>query len=164
MILATPIAESSLTIQGVRIVVDSGYCRAPLYDPDTGISRLRTQFISTASADQRRGRAGRTAPGICFRLWDADKALQDRTDPEIWGADLAPLALEVAAWGSPGGVGLRWLDAPDVEDMEEAGELLVELGATTEQGSVTPTGVSSAYMVGQTNCNERADVLLLQLA
>ena len=101
MILATNIAETSLTIEGVRVVVDSGFERRPRFDPNTGMSRLETVRISRASADQRRGRAGRTAPGVCYRLWTESTArsLPPQTPPEILEADLAPLALELAEWG-----------------------------------------------------------------
>lgn len=101
-------------------------------------------FISEASADQRRGRAGRTAPGTCYRLWSADDCLTPTSQPEIQAADLAPVALELALWGSAGGVGLRWLDAPDVDRMKDATALLEYLGAVDEQQRVTAEGAACA--------------------
>ena len=102
VVLATNIAETSLTIQGVRVVVDSGLVRRSMFDPSTGMSRLETQRISRASADQRQGRAGRTEPGVCYRAWSegAHRSLAPFTPPEIVEADLIPLALELANWGA----------------------------------------------------------------
>jgi ATP-dependent helicase HrpB len=179
----------------VRIVVDSGLARAPMYDEGAGFSRLRTLRISRASADQRRGRAGRTAPGaaqggcqggaartalgpypahcksiascslppaaharcpsqpliprppppgVCYRLWDAGDPLDESTAPEIEDADLAPLALELAAWGAPDGGPLPWLDPPDPSRLETARGLLRDLGAVDARGGVTPTGRAMA--------------------
>jgi ATP-dependent helicase HrpB len=107
IVLATSIAESSLTIQGVRVVVDSGYMRQPLFSPRTGMSGLETIRVSQASAEQRRGRAGRLAPGICYRLWAeaAHGGLAKFTAPEILQADLAPLALDLAQWGAKDEIG-----------------------------------------------------------
>ena len=137
-----------MTIDGVRVVVDSGLRRAPVFDAGAGYSRLRTLRVSEASADQRRGRAGRTAPGVCYRLWDAGDDLEESTPPEIWDADLAPLALELAAWGCPGGEGLPWLDAPDPERLEAARALLADLGAVEagRSGAVTPAGRAMARL------------------
>src|SRR5690606_33940513 len=114
IVLATNIAETSLTIEGVRIVVDSGLVRRAVFDPGTGMSRLETQRISRASAEQRQGRAGRTAPGVCYRAWSeaAHRSLAPATPPEIASADLAPLALELASWGAADPAALRWLDPP----------------------------------------------------
>jgi ATP-dependent helicase HrpB len=101
VVLATSIAETSLTIEGVRVVVDCGISRVPRFDPDVGITRLATVRVSRASADQRRGRAGRTEPGVCYRLWDEaeNASLQPFSEPEIRSADLAPLMLDCAEWG-----------------------------------------------------------------
>ncbi|KIY98238.1 ATP-dependent helicase HrpB [Monoraphidium neglectum] len=140
VVLATPIAESSITIDGVRVVVDSGLRRAPVFDEGSGFSRLRTERVSVASADQRRGRAGRTGPGVCYRLWDPSDDLDESTAPEIADADLAPLALELAAWGDPAGDSLPWLEAPDPGRMEVARQLLRDLGAVDEKGAVTEGG------------------------
>jgi ATP-dependent helicase HrpB len=125
IVLATSIAETSLTIEGVRTVIDGGYMRLPRFDPATGMSRLETVRVSRASADQRRGRAGRLAPGVCYRLWTepTDRALLAQTPPEIRDADLAPLALELAAWG--GDVeDLAWLDPPPAAGLAAARDLL----------------------------------------
>ena len=113
VVVATDVAESSVTVEGVTIVVDSGLARRPAFDPASGLSRLRTITTSRASADQRAGRAGRTAPGVAYRLWSESEHLRRRAwpDPEIAGADLTPLALELAAWGAPAEA-LRWLDPP----------------------------------------------------
>ncbi|KAG2489315.1 hypothetical protein HYH03_012147 [Edaphochlamys debaryana] len=139
VILATPIAESSVTIEGVTAVVDCGLRRVPRYDPSTAVNRLATVRISEASADQRRGRAGRTAPGRCYRLWSERDPLPSATsEPEIASADLAPTCLELALWGSPDGAGLPWLDPPP-RDLVDAGvELLKDLGAL-EPSSLRPT-------------------------
>lgn len=142
VVLSTPIAESSITIDGVTAVVDSGLCRAPRYNPDTGISRLVTQRIALDSAEQRRGRAGRTKPGVCFRLWgQADESdMLDATPPEISSADLAPLALTLSAWGCPDGAGLAWLDPPGPAALGQARELLRDLCAVDDKGGLTDTG------------------------
>ncbi|HEY4772035.1 MAG TPA: helicase-related protein, partial [Steroidobacteraceae bacterium] len=114
VVLATNIAETSLTIEGVRVVVDSGLVRRLVFDPATGMSRLDTERISRASAEQRQGRAGRLAPGVCYRTWSAQaqRSLAPFTPPEILGADLVPLALDLAAWGVRSAGDLKWLDAP----------------------------------------------------
>ena len=131
VILATNIAETSLTIPGVRVVVDSGLLRRARFDPATGMSRLETQRISRASAEQRQGRAGRTAPGVCYRAWGegAQAALAAHTSPEIAEADLAPLALELAGWGTRDAGELRWLDPPPAAMLASARDLLARLGA-----------------------------------
>ncbi len=102
IVLATSIAETSITIEGVRIVVDCGLARVPRYEPDVGVTRLETVRVSRAAADQRRGRAGRTEPGLCYRLWDEPQtaALEPFARPEILAADLSSFALDLAAWGS----------------------------------------------------------------
>jgi ATP-dependent helicase HrpB len=141
VVLATNIAETSLTIDGVRIVVDSGLERRNVFDPGSGMSRLETQRISRASAEQRAGRAGRTSAGVCYRLWGegAERTLAAYTPPEILTADLAPLALELAAWGTNAGE-LRWLDAPPAATLAGARDLLTRLGALDAGGRITAHG------------------------
>ena len=145
VVLATPIAETSLTIEGVRIVVDSGFVRVPQFDPVSGLSRLTTTRISRASSEQRAGRAGRTAPGVCYRLWSetTQRGLIPQALPEIRTADLAPLALELAAWGVRDESALSWLDPPPQAAFDQACELLVELDALAAEdaeGHITETG------------------------
>jgi len=142
VVLATNIAETSLTIQGVRIIVDSGLVRRSLFDPSTGMSRLETQRVSRASADQRQGRAGRVEPGVCYRVWSegAQRSLAPFTPPEIVEADLAPLALELASWGARDASELRWLDPPPAAMLASARDLLVRLGALDASGRITPHG------------------------
>ncbi|MGK7312416.1 MAG: ATP-dependent helicase HrpB [Candidatus Longimicrobiales bacterium M2_2A_002] len=136
VVLATSIAETSLTIEGVRVVVDSGRMRVPRFDPGTGMTRLETVRVTRDSADQRRGRAGRTAPGVCYRLWTKaeDRGLVPHRRPEILDADLAPLALELAVWGAEVDE-LRWLDPPPDAALAQARELLRELEAIDEDGA-----------------------------
>ncbi len=142
IVLATSIAETSLTIDGVRIVVDAGLSRYAEFDPTTGMSRLATVKVSQSAADQRRGRAGRLAPGICYRLWSegSQAALAAHTDPEILRADLAPLALELALWGAADAMSLRWLDPPPAANLAQARDLLRRLEAIDEQGRITAHG------------------------
>ncbi len=142
VVLATPIAETSLTLEGIRVVVDSGYARAPQFDPGTGLSRLVTHRISRASADQRAGRAGRLAPGVCYRLWSeaTQRGLLPYSLPEIRAADLAPLALELAAWGVGDAGALAWLDPPPAAAFGQARALLTELGALDGAGLITDAG------------------------
>jgi ATP-dependent helicase HrpB len=142
VVLATNIAETSLTIEGVRIVVDSGLARAPRFSPRTGMSRLETVRISRASADQRRGRAGRTAPGVCFRLWEASDELQlaARDTPEILSADLSALALELAVAGIADPTELMWIDAPPAGALAQGRALLGELDALDADGAITAHG------------------------
>src|SRR5881394_1222964 len=141
VILATNIAETSLTIDGLRVVVDSGLERRSVFDPASGMSRLETQRISRASAEQRAGRAGRTAPGVCYRLWgeSAQRTLAARAPAEIVTADLVPLALELAVWGTDVDA-LDWLDAPPAATLASARDLLRRLGALDSAGRVTPHG------------------------
>ena len=152
VVVSTPIAESSLTIPGVRIVVDAGLARRPLFDSNKGMTRLDTVRISVASADQRRGRAGRVAPGTCYRLWSERAHLQLASDaePEIANADLAPLALDLATWGihdDEGVDALPWLDRPPAGRLAAARDLLARLGATDEiTGRVTPLGTRMAQL------------------
>jgi ATP-dependent helicase HrpB len=142
VVLATSIAETSLTIDGVRVVVDGGQMRCPRFDPTSGMTRLVTVPVSRASADQRRGRAGRTAPGVCYRLWSEaeDRALTAFTAPEITEADLAPLALDLAQWGVDDANTLAWLDPPPAAALAQARELLAELGAVDGRGRMTAHG------------------------
>jgi ATP-dependent helicase HrpB len=148
VVLATPIAETSLTIDGVRVVVDSGYARVPQFDPKSGLSRLVTQRISRASAEQRAGRAGRTAPGVCYRLWGetTQRGLIPQAIPEIRSADLVPLALELSAWGVQDATSLAWLDPPPAASLAQARDLLVELDALDEQGHITDAGRAMAQL------------------
>ncbi len=142
VVLATDIAETSLTIEGVRVVVDSGLVRSPRFDATTGMTRLETVKVSQASADQRKGRAGRVAPGVCHRLWTerTHHHLDDHTPPEITNADLAPLALELAMWGTPDPDALRWLDPPPADAYQQARDLLYRLGAIDAEGAITDHG------------------------
>ena len=142
VVLATNLAETSLTIEGVRIVVDGGYERRPRFDPASGMSGLELKRISQASAEQRRGRAGRTAPGVCHRLWSesTQASLSPRTPPEIVEADLASLALELACWGTVDARALRWLDPPPDVPLAQARELLHGLEAIDDAGRATPLG------------------------
>ena len=142
VVLATSIAQTSLTIEGVRVVIDSGLARVPRFSPRTGMARLATVRVSLASADQRRGRAGRVAPGACYRLWPEplDATLRPHDTPEILDADLAPLALELADAGIHDPAELRWLDPPPAAALAQARELLAELGAIDGAGLVTPHG------------------------
>jgi ATP-dependent helicase HrpB len=148
IVLATSIAETSLTIEGVRVVVDSGLRRYAKFDPATGMSRLETEKLSQAAADQRRGRAGRLSTGACYRLWSegVQATLVAQTPPEILHADLAPLALELACWGATDPARLRWLDPPPPAPLAQARDLLRLLGAIDAAGRVTPHGRSLAAM------------------
>jgi ATP-dependent RNA helicase HrpB len=144
VVLATSIAETSLTIEGVRIVVDSGLARVPRYAPDIGLTRLETVRASRAAVDQRRGRAGRTEPGICYRLWDEPQtaSLAAYTQPEILSADLSSLVLDLAQWGVTDPAGLAFLDPPPAPALKEARGLLSELGALDGDGRITKEGNS----------------------
>jgi ATP-dependent helicase HrpB len=142
VVLATSIAETSLTIEGVRIVVDSGLARVPRYEPDIGLTRLETVRASRAAVDQRRGRAGRTEPGICYRLWDEPQtaSLAAYTQPEILSADLSSLVLDCAQWGVSDPTTLAFLDSPPAPALKEAKSLLAELGALDADGRITDEG------------------------
>jgi ATP-dependent helicase HrpB len=144
VVLATSIAETSLTIEGVRIVVDSGLSRAPRYEPDIGLTRLETVRASRAAVDQRRGRAGRTEPGVCYRLWDEPQtaSLAAYTQPEILSADLSSLVLDLAQWGVRDPATLAFLDPPPAPALKEANSLLRELGALDSDGRITAEGHS----------------------
>jgi ATP-dependent helicase HrpB len=140
VVLATSIAETSLTIEGVRIVVDCGLARVPRYEPDVGLTRLETVRVSRAAADQRRGRAGRTEPGICYRLWDEPQtaSFDAYARPEILSGDLSSFVLDLAAWGAEPEA-LSFLDPPPKGALSEARALLAELGAI-DDGRITEEG------------------------
>jgi ATP-dependent helicase HrpB len=142
VVLATSIAETSLTIEGVRVVIDSGLARVPRYEPDVGLTRLETVRVSRASADQRRGRAGRTQAGICYRLWDEPQtaSLEPANLPEILAADLSGFALDLAHWGIADPATLTFLDPPPAPALAEAKALLAELGAIDGEGHITEEG------------------------
>lgn len=148
VVLATPIAETSLTIEGIRVVIDSGLMRVPRFDPASGMMRLDTVRVSQASAEQRRGRAGRLAPGACYRLWREVEQAQLRPFnlPEMLEADLAPLALELARWGAADPAALSWLDAPPAAAYAQARELLGELGALDAQARISAHGREMAVL------------------
>jgi ATP-dependent helicase HrpB len=144
VVLATSIAETSLTIEGVRIVVDSGVARVPRYEPDIGLTRLETVRASRAAVDQRRGRAGRTEAGVCYRLWDEPQtaSLAAYTQPEILSADLSSPVLDLAQWGVSDPSALAFLDPPPAPALKEARSLLRELGALDGDGRITTEGKS----------------------
>ena len=148
VVLATAIAETSLTIDGVRLVIDGGLARVPKYEPDTGLTRLETVRVSRASADQRRGRAGRTEPGICWRLWNEGQtsALQPYSTPEILEADLSYLVLDLAAVGISDASALSFLDPPPRPAWNEAVELLCGLEAIDDDGRITTEGKALARL------------------
>jgi len=139
VVLATSIAQTSLTIEGVRVVIDAGLARVPRYDPASGLTRLETVRVSLAAADQRRGRAGRTQPGVCYRLWDEreTRGLVPFDRPEILEADLARVALDLAQWGA---ASLAFLDPPPAAALAEARALLQRLGALDAAGALTDHG------------------------
>ena len=142
VIMTTDIAETSLTIEGVHAVVDSGLARKPMFDPNTGLTRLQTRRISKASALQRAGRAGRLGPGRCYRAWTSARQarMEDWSAPEVVEADLAPLVLELANWGVVAADELKWLDPPPAAHWQQAVDLLRQLGAVDEKGCITGTG------------------------
>lgn len=148
IVLATSIAETSLTIDGIRVVIDGGLTRRARFDPRTGMTRLVTQRVSQAAAEQRRGRAGRLEPGVCYRLWPAhEQALLARfAPPEILDADLAPLALELARWGAADPASLSWLDPPPAAAYAQARGLLAELDALDRDGRLTVHGRAMAAL------------------
>ena len=148
VVLATNIAETSLTLEGVRVVVDSGLVRRLRFDPNTGMSRLELERISRASAEQRQGRAGRLEAGVCYRLWSeaAHRSLAPFTPPEILEADLAALALELAQWGAHEASALRWLDPPPAALLHSARDLLARLGALDAHGRITGHGREMARL------------------
>ncbi|MGB0909737.1 MAG: ATP-dependent helicase HrpB [Nitrospirales bacterium] len=148
IVLATSIAETSLTIQGIRVVIDSGLMRVPRFDARSGMTRLITVKVSQDSADQRRGRAGRLEPGTCYRLWSSieQQRLLQRTLPEILGADLSHLALELAAWGITDPHTLEWLDPPPANAFAQAHHLLKLLRAVDDQHCITTHGQKMAKL------------------
>jgi ATP-dependent helicase HrpB len=148
VILATAIAETSLTIEGLRVVVDAGYARVPRFDPRSGLSRLTTVRVSRASADQRAGRAGRLGPGVCYRLWGeaTQRGLVPFELPEIETADLAPLALELAAWGVADPAALAWVTPPPAGALAQGRALLGRLEALDPAGRVTAAGRAMARL------------------
>lgn len=160
VVLATPIAETSLTIEGVRIVVDSGFCRKLLFDPRTSLSRLETVRISMDMARQRTGRAGRLAEGVCYRLWSraTELRMDDCRKPEIEEADLAPVVLDVAAWGETDLYQLPWLTPPPRAHVAHGRQLLQLLQAIDGQGAITPHGRELAHLP----CHPRIAQMLTQ--
>jgi len=142
VVLATSIAETSITIEGVRAVIDSGLARVPRFEPDAGVTRLETVRVSRAAADQRRGRAGRMEPGVCFRLWDEPQtqSLPPFAEPEIRSADLTALVLDCAEWGTADPLSLSWLDQPPAAAIEAARKELMELEALDTNGRITAMG------------------------
>ncbi|HET9395926.1 MAG TPA: helicase-related protein, partial [Nitrospiraceae bacterium] len=139
VVLATSIAETSLTIEGIRVVIDAGRARIPRYDPRSGLTRLETVRVTKDSAEQRRGRAGRREAGICYRLWtEKEQALlAPRRSPEILEADLTPLMLDLAQWGARDPAELSWLTPPPPGAVAQARDLLVQLGAFSADGRPT---------------------------
>jgi ATP-dependent helicase HrpB len=148
IVLATNIAETSLTIQGVRAVVDSGLTRTLRYDPATGMNRLVTVTLSRASAEQRKGRAGRLGPGMCYRLYDQQelRSMLAFPQPEILVSDLAPVVLELAAWGVKDPRKFSWVDIPPAISWDIGLQLLKDLGAVDSAGSITPVGYAMARL------------------
>ncbi|HEX7348877.1 MAG TPA: ATP-dependent helicase HrpB [Rhodanobacteraceae bacterium] len=141
VILATNVAESSITVPGVRAVIDTGLAREPHFDPNSGFTRLATVTISQASADQRAGRAGRVAPGVAYRLWPESQRLEPARTPEIAQTELSGLALELAAWGLGADVSaLHWLDAPPAGALAQARDVLQRLGALDADLHATQLG------------------------
>jgi ATP-dependent helicase HrpB len=147
-VLATSIAETSLTIEGVRVVIDSGLMRVPRFSPRSGMTRLETVRVTRASADQRRGRAGRVGPGVCYRLWNEheEQHLAPHPRPEILDSDLAPLALDLAEAGIGDPTELQWLDPPPAAALSQARELLNQLGALDSSGRITDHGRQMARL------------------
>ena len=148
VVLATSVAETSLTIDGVRVVVDSGLMRGPRFDPSVGMTRLVTLPVSRATADQRQGRAARQRPGVCYRLWSAAEqaGLPRAAPPEILVADLAPLALDLAEWGVDDPAELSWIDPPPAGPLEAARRVLTELAAIDGDRRITPHGRALARL------------------
>ena len=142
VVLATSVAETSLTIEGVRVVIDGGLSRVPRFEPSSGLTRLATVRVSRSSAEQRRGRAGRTEPGVCYRLWDeaATRGLVPHQRPEILEADLTGFALDLARWGARSTEALALLDQPPAGAFAEARKVLTRLGALDQAGALTAHG------------------------
>ena len=162
VVLATPIAETSLTIEGVRVVVDGGFCRRLVFDPQNALSRLETVRISRDMADQRSGRAGRVAPGVCYRLWSrgTDARMAVTRVPEILEADLAGTVLDAAAWGEAHPERLAWLTPPPAAHLAQARRLLELLGAVDADGRITRHGRALAALP----CHPRIGQMLLAAA
>ena len=160
VVLATPIAETSITIEGVRVVVDSGLCRKPVFDPQRGLSRLETVRISQDMATQRTGRAGRVAPGVCYRLWSlaTEQRMAPIRVPEVLEADLAPTVLDIAAWGESHPERLPWLTPPPSYALSQARQLLQSLDAVDDTGCITPHGRKLAALP----CHPRVAQMLLK--
>ena len=148
IVLATNIAETSLTIEGIRVVIDAGLARRAVFDPASGMTRLETRRISKSSADQRRGRAGRLEPGVCYRLWteSENQRLEATTPAEITEADLASLALDITCWGAQSPEELFWLDSPPSARYQQAVDLLHQLNALDDKGQVTAHGQAIARL------------------
>jgi ATP-dependent helicase HrpB len=164
VVLATSIAETSLTIDGVTAVVDAGFARVPRFDPVRAMSGLATVRVSRAAADQRRGRAGRTAAGDCYRLWsEAEHALlNEQAEPELRNTDLVPLALDLVRWGDADGATLRWLDPPAPDGLRQARALLHDLGLITAAAQLTDHGRACLELPVHprlAHCIRRADEL-----
>ncbi|WP_136067387.1 ATP-dependent helicase HrpB [Modicisalibacter radicis] len=140
VVLATAIAESSVTVDGVRIVIDSGFTREPVFQPRLGLTRLATRRVSRASADQRRGRAARQGPGSCYRLWAEEQPLPAHAEPEIRQADLAPLAFELARWGIADPAALEWVTPPPSAALDAGRDLLRRLGVLDDDRHLTALG------------------------
>ncbi len=159
VVLATPIAETSLTIEGITTVVDSGFCRTLRYNPANSLSRLETVRISLDMARQRSGRSGRLGPGVCYRLWSkpAEGSMKENREPEILSADLAPMVMSVAAWGESHPELLPWITPPPPGALAQAQRLLQNLGAINGQGVITALGRRMA----QLPCHPRIAAMLL---
>lgn len=159
VVLATPIAETSLTINGVRIVVDSGFCKTLVFDPRNGLSRLETVRISMDMANQRKGRAGRVAEGVCYRLWSkaTERRMAESRKPEIVEADLSPMMLDVAAWGGGEVMRLPWLTPPPQGNVARASRLLRMLDAVDNEGNITEIG----KMLSKMPCHPRISKMLV---
>ena len=161
-VLATPIAETSLTIENVRIVVDSGLCRKLVFDPQSGLSRLETVRISRDMARQRAGRAGRVAPGACYRLWSpgTEASMEENRRPEILEADLSQMLLSIASWGGCEAEALPWLTPPPAFSLRQVRGLLQALGAVDAAGAITPCGRRMAALP----CHPRIAHMLVEAA
>ncbi len=159
VVLATPIAETSLTIENVRVVVDSGLCRKPVFDRQNGLSRLETVRISRDMARQRTGRAGRVAPGVCYRLWGpgTEARMEENRRPEILDADLSQTMLSIASWGGGEAESMPWLTPPPAAALRQARSLLAALGAVGE-GGITATGRRMAALP----CHPRISHMLVK--
>lgn len=164
IVLSTSIAETSLTVEGVRIVVDAGFSRVPRYSPRTGLTRLATVPVSLASANQRRGRAGRLGPGVCYRLWSEEehRRLQPFNDPELLVADLTPLALELAVWGVRGPEELAWLDAPPEGAYKQAVDLLKLFGAVEARGAAAGAATADGRRMAALGMHPRLAHMMLR--